>query len=83
MGIAQPRGSRFLAHQANREDASARARPATSRAWWRAPADPTWEVGHFGAKDTRIINSEFNFYLRHAYAKPKTTPRIRKAKYTL
>src|SRR5215211_9047252 len=26
--------------------------------------------------------SEFNFYLPHAYAKPNTTPRIRKAKYT-
>jgi hypothetical protein len=29
------------------------------------------------------MNSEFNFYLPHAYAKPNTTPKIRKAKYTL
>jgi hypothetical protein len=35
------------------------------------------------ARDFLIISSEFNFYLPHAYAKPNTTPRIRKAKYTL
>jgi hypothetical protein len=43
---------------------------------------PDGSVDHIGAKDTGIIDSEFNFYLRH-YAKPNTTPRIRKAKYTL